>query len=216
MVLNRPLETWYLKLQDHLLNLKFKNSSVDSSLFYKISDQSKLLILVYVDDIVVIRSDPHEITGFIATTCKSFHCRELGYLNFFLGIQCVYQGDGLILSQENYCEEILQRFGYHQSNSTKTSMALSPKLQHDMGANIQDVTNYRSIVGSLQYLTLTRPNLSFFTINQVCWYLQSPKEVHLNAVRCIFRYLHGIENLGLRIIKVSDDLSQLIAYIDSY
>lgn len=93
-------------------------------------------------------------------------------------------------------------------------MALSTKFQGDMGDDLEDATMYSSMVGSLQYLIVTSPDLSF-AINQVCQFLHKPKEGHLLAVRMNFRYLKGCSNLGLRISSDLEEVLQLKAYTDS-
>lgn len=82
-----------------------------------------------------------------------------------------------------------------------------------MGKNLEDVTYYKSIVGSLQHITLTRPDLSL-AMNQACQFLHNPKIGHLNAVKRISRYLSGISNLGLRITRNLNSIKTLVAYSD--
>lgn len=115
----------------------------------------------------------NEISSFIENICETFQCRGLRNLSYFLVIQCIYQGENVVLSQERSIRDILKKFGYAQSNLIRTPMTLSTKLQHDMGSGIEDVTKYRG--SSLQYLTLIRPD----HLNKVCQFLQNPKKVIL-------------------------------------
>jgi histone deacetylase 1/2 len=133
---------------------------------------------------------------------KDFALEDLGDLHYFLGIEVNHLGDGLLMSQERYAIDILRRAGMDRSKPVETPLSTSERLSAIEGVNLgaKDSTKYRSLVGALQYLTLTRPDISF-AVNKVCQFLHSPTTVHWSAVKRILRYVNGTLNMGLKIGK---------------
>lgn len=103
------------------------------------------------------------------------------------------------MSQEGYANEILKRVNMHECKSVDTPLSVSEKLSAHEEDKLgpEDATRYRSIVGALQYLTLTRLDISF-SVNKVCQFLHCPTMVHWGAVKRILRYLQGTVKLGLK------------------
>lgn len=108
--------------------------------------------------------------------------------------------DGLILSQGKYAEDVVKRTNMSSSKPINTPLSSVEKLSATKGELLgpEDSTNYRSVVGALQYLTLTRPDLSF-AVNKVCQYLHAPTTVNWSAVKRILRYVNGTLKLGLHV-----------------
>jgi histone deacetylase 1/2 len=129
-----------------------------------------------------------------------FALKDLGELHYFLGIEVKKVNNSLVLSQERYAADILARSGMSNCKAIDTPLSNTEKLSAYEGAVLgpEDITRYRSLVGALQYLTLTRPDLCF-AVNKVCQYLHTPTVVHWSAVKRILRYVQGMKNLGLRI-----------------
>jgi histone deacetylase 1/2 len=115
--------------------------------------------------------------------------------------------DGNILSQESYANDLLCRVNMQKCKTIDTPLSVSEKLSLTDGEVLgsDDSTNYRSIVGALQYITLTRPDIAF-SVNKVCQFLHAPTTVHWTAVKCILRYLRGTISLGLRLSKSSSTI----------
>jgi histone deacetylase 1/2 len=133
---------------------------------------------------------------------RDFALKDLGELHYFLGIEVKKRKDGLVLTQERYATDILERVNMSNCKPISTPMPTSEKLSIHDGEKLgpQDSTRYRSIVGGLQYLTLTRPDISF-AVNKVCQFLHSPSLVHWLAVKRIIRYIKGTIKNGLHIRK---------------
>jgi hypothetical protein len=114
----------------------------------------------------------------------------LGELHYFLRIEVAQNRDGIVLTQEKYVNDLLRKSGMIQCKPATTPLSTSEKLSAAKGKPLgpTDTTHYHSIVGALQYLTLTRPDLSF-AVNKVCQYLHAPTENHWSAVKRILRYL---------------------------
>jgi histone deacetylase 1/2 len=127
-----------------------------------------------------------------------FALKDLGDLHYFFGIEVKKVHDRIILSQENYGNDLLRRVNMLSCKTVDTPLSVSDKLSLTDGEVLSgdDSTNYSSIVSGLQYITLTRPDIAF-SVNKVCQFLHAPTIVHWTAVKRILRYLRGIISLGL-------------------
>jgi histone deacetylase 1/2 len=175
-----------------------------------------LYLLVYVDDIIVVSSSSTAADRLIYQLGTSFALKDLGPLHFFLGIEVHNQGSGLLMSQRKYASELLQRAGMLKCTPVSTPMASSDKLSATDGTllSTDDSTRYRSIVGGLQYLTMTRPDLSF-AVNKVCQYLHAPRCTHWSAVKRILRYVKATLSHGLLLQPSTTSPDLLSAFSDA-
>ena len=123
---------------------------------------------------------------------------DLGVLHHFLGISVTRSSDGLFLSQRQYALDLLQRSGMSDCHSTTTPVDCKSQLSASDGPPVADPSEYRSIAGALQYLTLTRPDLAY-VVQQVCLLMHNPREPHLALVKRILRYVKGTLSSGLQI-----------------
>uniref|UniRef100_A0A453NYS8 Reverse transcriptase Ty1/copia-type domain-containing protein n=1 Tax=Aegilops tauschii subsp. strangulata TaxID=200361 RepID=A0A453NYS8_AEGTS len=186
----------------------------DTSLFIYNKSNTSILVLIYVDDIIVTSSSDEAITGLLNDLSAEFALKDLGDLHFFLGIEVKKHEDGLHLSQEKYVADPVRRVGLQGCKPSPTPLSSSEKLSLTEGdlLNQEDNTNYRSLVGALQYLTLTRPDISF-VVNKVCRFLHAPTTVHWTAAKHIVGYVKNTMNLGLTFSKSSSTL--VSAFSDS-
>jgi hypothetical protein len=124
--------------------------------------------------------------------------KDLGDLSYFLGIQVKRQDHGIVLSQEKYVSDLLKKSGMDHCKPVATPLVTMEKLSLAEGTQLgeEDNTRYRSIIGALQYLTLTRPDLSF-SVNKLCQFLHAPSTTHWMAVKRILQYVQGTLKLGL-------------------
>ncbi|KAL8128533.1 hypothetical protein V2J09_017688 [Rumex salicifolius] len=114
---------------------------------------------------------------------------DLGPLHYFLGISVTRTASGLHLSQEKYARDILDRAAMLSCNPCKTPVDTNSKLASDAGDPVSDPTSYRSIAGSLQYLTFTRPDISY-AVQQICLHMHDPRASHLQAMKRISSMEH--------------------------
>jgi hypothetical protein len=130
-------------------------------------------------------------------------------LHHFLVIQVKKQGDGIVLSQEKYAMDLLERSGMKHCKPVMTPLSTSERLSVEDGTWLGEVdsTRYKSIVGALQYLTLTRPDLAYL-VNKVCQFLHAPTTVHWTTVKRILWYVHGTLKLSF---KFTLDKSTLVS-----
>ncbi|GJX78725.1 putative ribonuclease H-like domain-containing protein [Tanacetum coccineum] len=143
---------------------------------------------------------------------KKFQMSSMGELTFFLGLQVTQKDDGIFISQDKYVDEILKKFGFSTVKTASTPMETSKPLLKDAEAEDVDVHLYRSMIGSLMYLTSSRPDI-MFVVCACARFQVTPKVLHLHAVKRIFRYLKGQPKLGLWYPK--DSPFDLEAYSDS-
>ncbi|GJX41316.1 ribonuclease H-like domain-containing protein [Tanacetum coccineum] len=186
-------------------------SKTDSSLFVFHRGSDIAYLLLYVDDIILTTSSSAFLQRIIASLHSEFAMTDLGSLNYFLGISAQRSASGLFLSQSKFAEEILERAHMQNYNRCRTPVDTESKLGSD-GDPVSDPTLYRSLAGALQYLTFTRPDLSY-AVQHVCLYMQDPRDSHFTALKRILRYVCGTLDYGLQ-LHVSST-TQLSAYTNA-
>lgn len=137
---------------------------------------------------------------------------DLGPLTYFLGVSVKRTKTSMFLHQRKYTEEILHRANMSTCKPASTPVETTSKLSASAGQLITDPTLYRSLVGALQYLTFTRPDIAY-AVQQICLFMHAPREPHFNALKRILRYLKGTLDLGLHLYPSRP--SRLIAYTDA-
>ncbi|GKA93443.1 putative ribonuclease H-like domain-containing protein [Tanacetum coccineum] len=171
-----------------------------------------LLVQVYVDDIIFGSTKKSLCTEFEKMMHKKFQMSSMGELTFFLGLQVKQKEDGIFISQDKYVTEILKKFGFTDVKTASTPMETQKPLLKDEDVEEVDVHLYRSMIGSLMYLTSSRPDI-MFAVCACARYQVNLKVSHLHAVKRIFRYLKVQPKLGLWYPK--DSPFDLVAYTDS-
>ncbi|XP_071683505.1 uncharacterized protein [Lolium perenne] len=194
----------YSRLSSKLCGLGFIPSKADTSLFLFNKASITIFVLIYVDDIIVTSSSDHAISALLRDLNKNFAIKDLGDLHYFLGIEVTRMHNGLLLTQEKYANDLLQKIGMQGCKSAPTPLSSTEQLSLTDGTPLgsDDSTQYRSVVGGLQYLTLTRPDLAY-SVNKVCQYLHAPTTEHWTAVKRILRYVKDTVNTGITFVKSS-------------
>lgn len=194
--LKQAPRAWYVELQTYLVSSGFVNSVSDTSLFILKHGKSVVYILVYVDDILVTGNDNALIQRILAAFAQRFSVKEHEELHYFLGIEAKRTSAGLHLSQRRYIIDLLERTKMINAKPVSTPMATTPKLTLRSGTCLSDPTEYRKLVGSLQYLAFTRPDISY-AVNKLSQFMHSPTDDHWNAVKRTLRYLAGTTDYGI-------------------
>ena len=194
--LKQTPRAWYNELRNFLLQSGFKNSVADTSLFIYHQGKTLLYMLVYVDDIIITGNDPPAISRFITSLSTRFSLNDLGDLSFFLGIEVLRTHSGLYLTQSRYVTYLLHKAKMTNAKSVATPMESNSSLTLSSGTPLEDATQYRIIVGSLRYLSLTRPDISY-SVNKLSQFMHRPTTEHWTAVKRILRYLAGTQKHGL-------------------
>ncbi|XP_021971955.1 uncharacterized mitochondrial protein AtMg00810-like [Helianthus annuus] len=206
--LKQAPRAWFQCLSNFLLAKVFACSKTDTSLFIFKRGNTIIYLLVYVDDIIITGSDTTLIQSFVTSLHNEFSVKDLGALGYFLGLEVTYVESGFFVSQAKYAHDILARAGLLDSKPVDTPLAASESFL-SKGEPFHDPTLYRSLVGALQYLTITRPDLSY-AVNQVSQYLQSPTTSHFQSVKRILCYVKGTISFGLTFNK--PPLTTLVGY----
>ncbi|XP_019181955.1 PREDICTED: uncharacterized protein LOC109177102 [Ipomoea nil] len=189
----------------------FRSSKTDVSLFYYTAEQSRVFLLVYVDDIIMMGNNDDLVTTLLKQLSTAFKIRDLGSPGFFLGIETVRTGDGLLLSQRRYMTDLLGRSGMVDCKPLTTPTSVT-KVVTPSDTPYENPTQYRRIVGASQYLTITRPDLAY-AVNRLCQFMHSPTVDHWNLVKRVLRYVKGTLDYGLQLTPSSS--TTIHAYSDS-
>ncbi|GKA57622.1 putative ribonuclease H-like domain-containing protein [Tanacetum coccineum] len=191
---------------------KIEEGQINKTLFIRRHKDDILLVQVYVDDIIFGSTKKEMSTEFEKLMHDKFQMSSMGELSFFLGLQVKQKSDGIFISQDKYVAEILKKFDFASIKTASTPMETNKPLTKDEEAENVDVHLYRSMIGSLMYLTASRPDI-MFAVCACARFQVTPKTSHLHAVKRIFRYLKGQPKLGLWYPR--DSPFDLEAYSDS-
>lgn len=202
---------WYSKLVHNLTLLGFTSSNADSSLFIFRKGEHVIFLLVYVDDILVTGSDPLIIQHMVTVLQAAFSIKDLGTLDYFLGMEASWQPAGLLLTQRKYIQDLLVKAKMKDCKGLTTPASVKDKATID-GRSFDDPTLYRSIVGGLQYLSLTRPEVCY-SVHRASQFMHNPTEENWSLVKRILRYLQATSTYGLFISK--SPTTQLNVYCDA-
>nr|XP_043625647.1 uncharacterized mitochondrial protein AtMg00810-like [Erigeron canadensis] len=170
-----------------------------------------MYLLVYVDDLILTGNLSPVLLAFIARLNKEYAIKDLGELNYFLGLEVTYISNGLFINQSKYTTDILTHAQMLDAKAASTPLSTNVSFV-SAGTLYSDPTHYRLIVGALQYLTITRPNISY-AINQVSQFLHAPIVAHFQEVKRILRYLKGTLSFGLHFSRPST--SSLVGFSDA-
>ncbi|PWA99415.1 hypothetical protein CTI12_AA009100 [Artemisia annua] len=209
--LKQAPRAWFQRFAGYATRAGFYHSRCDSSLFIFQQGSEIAYLLIYVDDIILTASSTTLLQQIISSLHREFEMTDLGELNYFLRISAVRHSTGLFLSQKKYALQLLERAHMTNCNPSRTPVDTESKLGPE-GVPVQDPTLYRSLAGGLQYLTFTRPDLSY-AVQQICLYMHDPREPHFAALKRILRYVHGTLDFGLHLY--SSPTSSLVGYTDA-
>ncbi|GJX62912.1 retrovirus-related pol polyprotein from transposon TNT 1-94 [Tanacetum coccineum] len=211
-ILRKEVYAWYDFLSSFLLSQKFTKGTVDPTLFVRREGKDILLVQIYVDDIIFASTKPDLCESFSKIMCSKFKMSMMGKLSFFLGLQISQSPRGIFLNQSKYALESLKKYGMETCDPVDTPMVEKSKLDEDPQGKAVDPTRYRGMIGTLMYLTSSRPDL-VFAVCMCARYQAKPTEKHLHAVKRIFRYLRGTINMGMWYSK--DSCIALTAFADA-
>ncbi|XP_040956008.1 uncharacterized protein [Gossypium hirsutum] len=171
-----------------------------------------LYVLVYVDDIIITGNHQGSIDGFVSTLDTQFSLKDLGLLSYFFGIEVTSTTDGLFLSQCKYVLDLLRKARMDQTNGSPTPMVTSSNLSQHVGYAIENESEYRSIVGVLQYVVITKPDITF-AVNKVFQFIHRPLDQYFKAIKRILRYLQSTMDYGLHFTAATN--LDLVGYSDA-
>jgi hypothetical protein len=210
--LKQAPRAWFNRFATYLLSLDFVEAKSDTSLFVFQRGSDTTYLLLYVDDIVLTASSPALLRWIISALQQEFSMKDLGVLHHFIGMHVQPSGDGLLLSQKQYMVELLDRAGMLECKPCLTPVDTNPKVAAADGVPVTDASDFRSLAGALQWLTFTRPDITY-VVQQVCLHMHDPREPHLAALKRILRYIRSTLALGL-LLRPSTG-TYLVVYTDA-
>nr|GFC43206.1 uncharacterized mitochondrial protein AtMg00810-like [Tanacetum cinerariifolium] len=203
---------WYARLSTFLLKHHYRRGTIDKTRFLKKDSRHIILVHVYVDDIIFGSTNKAWCDEFEVLMKDEFEMSDMGKLTFFLGLQVKQLPDGIFISQDKYVKDMLKKFDMDSMRTTTTPYEVPKHKSKDVPDDAVNVHLFRSMIGSLMYLTASRPDI-MFTVSAYSRHQVTPLTSHLNAVKKIFKYLKGKPNLGLWYPR--DSPFQLEVYSDS-
>ncbi|XP_057975241.1 uncharacterized protein LOC131162650, partial [Malania oleifera] len=210
--LKQAPRAWYERLSGFLLENEFTRGKIDTTLFIKSKNDDMLLVQIYVDDIIFGATNDELCNEFAKCMQSEFEMSMMGELSFFLGLQIKQANHGTFICQSKYIRDLLKKFNMEDCKILGTPMNSSIKLDKDEQGIPVDVKLYRGMIGSLLYLTASRPDI-MFSVCMCARFQANPKESHLKAVKRILRYLVGTIELGLWYPKHTT--FEIVSYTDA-
>ena len=210
--LKQAPRAWYDRLTQYLISKNYVRGTIDKTLFVKRDEGNIFVAQIYVDDIIFGSTCELKVKEFIDIMSSEFEMSMVGELNYFLGLQVKQKDDGMFITQAKYAKNLVKKFGLENAKIYNTPMSTTVKISKDDSGISVDSKLYRSMIGSLLYLTASRPDLCYSV--GVCARFQSdPKESHLQAVKRIIRYVNGTLDYGLWYSM--DTTTDLVGYSDA-
>lgn len=222
--LKQAPRAWYSRIEGFFMKEGFEKCSHEHTLFLKHEVGGKFLIIsLYVDDLIYTGNDVELCEKFKKSMKLEFDMSDLGKMKYFLGVEVQQSSKGIHLCQRKYAGDILERFGMGGCNPVKNPIVPGTKLVKDGGEASVNSTLFKQLIGSLMYLSVTRPDIAF-VVCLLSKFMTDPKVSHMAAAKRVLRYVkgtmnlgvfygRGAENLGVIYEKSSED--DLKAYTDS-
>ena len=203
---------WNNLLHTYLIQEGFSQSMTDPCVYTRNNEDTMVVLLIWVDDIVIAASDHVVLTDVKNVLKTRFNMTDLGQLSWFLGIQFKFEDGSIKMNQSRYLEKILSK--YDMGNCKPRSTPSEQNLKFSEDNEVVDVTKYREKVGSLVYaMTCTRPDLSWI-VTKLSQYLDKPTVEHHTCVKHVLRYIKGTLDYELCFQK-SDDALSVVGYADA-
>jgi hypothetical protein len=211
--LKQAPRAWYSEIHAYLSMCKFKRSISEATLYIRSDLEGNLIIvLIYVDDIVYTGSSGRLLSEFKREMMQRYEMPDLGLLHHFLGMGILQTDQGVFIHQGKYAKSLLSKFGLDDCKPVSIPLATSEKLKKVDGSELVDEGLYRRIVGSLLYLTATRPDL-MYAASLLSRFMTGPTKIHMGVAKRVLRYVQG--TLSYEIEYVRDQSATLIGFCDA-
>ncbi|WVZ56049.1 hypothetical protein U9M48_006635 [Paspalum notatum var. saurae] len=210
--LKQAPRAWFQRFASVVTAAGFSASAHDPALFVHTSSCGRTLLLLYVDDMIITGDDPQFIAFIKARLSEQFLMSDLGSLRYFLGIEISSIPEGFYLSQKKYIQSLLDRASITDHKTEVTPMELNLHLSATDGDLLDDPTRYRHIVGSLVYLGVTRPDISY-SVHILSQFVSAPTQLHYSHLLRVLRYLRG--TMSRRLFFPRPSSLRLQAYCDA-
>jgi hypothetical protein len=210
--LKQASRAWFQRFASVVTAASFSVSAHDPTLFVHVSPRGRTLLLLYMDDMIITSDDPEYIAFVKACLSDQFLMSDLCPLWYFLGIEISSTPEGFFLSQEKYIHDLLDRVSLTDHRTVETPMELNVHLVVTDGEPLEDPTHYRHIVGSLVYLGVTRPDISY-SVHILSQFIFAPTQILYSHILHVQRYL--CRTISRRLFFPCSSSLQLQAYCDA-
>lgn len=178
--LKQAPRAWFSRIEGYFVNEGFENNPSEHTLFIKKVKDNILIVSVYVDDLLYTSNNENMLREFKCSMMKEFDMTDLGRMRFFLGIEVSQLPSGIFICQQKYASEVLKRFGMEEYNQVSNPIVPGQKLTRDEGGERVNDTMFKQLVGSLMYLTATRPDLMYI-VSLISRFMSCPTILHYEA-----------------------------------
>ncbi|KAL0545154.1 hypothetical protein IC582_020300 [Cucumis melo] len=188
---------WNSRINKYFLDNGYLRCPYEHSLYIKVNGHGDILVVcLYVDDLIFTGNCASMFEDLKKAMTQEFEMIDIGLMSYYLGIEVKQSEEGIFISQERYTREILEKFNMMNSKPVATPIETGTKLsKHEEGDDV-DPSYFKRLVGSLRYLTCTRPDI-LFSVGLVSRFMESPTTTHLKVAKRILRYLRGTLDYGL-------------------
>ncbi|CAO2836221.1 unnamed protein product [Amaranthus hypochondriacus] len=194
--LKQAPRAWNTRIDGYLIQNGFTKCPYEHAVYVKTNGDDILIVSLYVDDLLFTGNCQSMFNDFKEAMFKEFEMTDCGLMNFFLGIEVKQCEDGIFISQKKYAKEIIEKFKMGSCKPMSTPVATGMKLTKAGEGKLINPTLYKSLVGSLRYLTITRPDI-VYGVGLVSRYMETPKESHWCTAKRIVRYIKGTLDYGM-------------------
>ncbi|KAK2446248.1 putative mitochondrial protein [Trifolium repens] len=186
--LKQAPRAWNARIDKYFQEKNFIKCPYEHTLYIKLQGRDILIVCLYVDDLIFTGNNPTMFEEFKKEMTKEFEMTDIGLMSYYLGIEVKQEDQGILITQEGYAKEVLKKFKMDDANPVSTPMECGIKLsKHDEGERV-DPSLFKSLVGSLRYLTCTRSDI-LYAVGVVSRYMEHPTTTHLKAAKRILRYI---------------------------
>ncbi|WVZ67439.1 hypothetical protein U9M48_016514 [Paspalum notatum var. saurae] len=210
--LRQAPRVWFEHFTKHVISLGFMQSRADTSLFILHNGSDVAYLLLYVDDMILFASSQALLQRIVTQLREAFAVKDMGPLRYFLGTEVHRDHHGFFLNQAKYTAELLDRAGTTNCKIATTPADTKSKPSSADGKLVADASDYHSLAGALQYLTLTRSDIAY-AMQQVCLHMHAPRDTHMTMLKRILRYVKGTLHLGIQLCPVATP--SITAYSDA-
>ncbi|CAL8998022.1 unnamed protein product [Prunus brigantina] len=210
--LKQAPRAWYEEINSYFTKAGFQRSPSEATLYVKTAESGIIIVSLYVDDIIYTGSSKALMMEFKTEMMLQYEMTDLGLLHHFLGLGVIQTEAYIFLHQKKYAKTLLDKFGFKDCKAVATPLAMNEKLSKEDGSEQADEGIYRQIVGSLLYLTATRPDI-MFAASLLARFMHGPTRKHMGTAKRVLRYIQGTTDYGIAYEKGKE--ARLIGYCDS-
>ena len=188
--LNQAPRAWFAKFSSTISQHAFSDNSFDTALFLRRSDHGITILLLYVDDMIITGDDMQGIQDLKHFLGRQFEMKDLGPLNYFLGLEVSSSADGYYLTQAKYTSDLISRASITNSKIVDTLIEYNYCLNSHDCESLSDATLYKQLIGTLIYLTVTCLDISY-AVHVVSQFMAAPRSPHYDVIIRVLRHLKG-------------------------